>query len=71
MTVQDLIDHLSLLPADLPVILASDEEGNSFHPLTEIGRYYADNYPDFVYSDEDFEGEEIPDYLSPVLVLWP
>ena len=31
MTVMDLIAELSCLPEDAKVILASDEEGNSYH----------------------------------------
>jgi hypothetical protein len=33
-TVRDLIDALSTLDPSLPVILASDEEGNDFHPFS-------------------------------------
>lgn len=36
MNVQELRDLLSTLPDDMPVIISSDEEGNSFNPLSGV-----------------------------------
>jgi len=61
MKVKELIAQLQELPQDFEVVLASDEEGNSFHPLAAYGMgwYYAGNYEfsSWIEEEEDEHGE--------------
>lgn len=36
-TVKRLMDFLKTLPANMPIVISSDEEGNNFSPLTDYG----------------------------------
>jgi hypothetical protein len=36
-TVGRLLAYLKTLPANMPIVMASDEEGNSYSPLTDFG----------------------------------
>lgn len=74
-TVGQLIEQLSKLPADAVVILAADGEGNSFSLLAaddgaEVGWYdpEADDRVDLFVADGDADGDE--DYRRAVC-LWP
>ena len=64
MTVDALITHLKTFPADMPVFLSQDEEGNGFCPLYEVEEQYMDLSTRDLY---DLTGNE----LTKVLILWP
>lgn len=36
-TVGRLLNYLKTLPADMPIVMSSDEEGNSYSVLTDFG----------------------------------
>jgi hypothetical protein len=68
MKVRELIERLHQFDGDLPVILASDEEGNDFHHLDEAEVSAYSEYEgeiELVHPD-DIEGGE-----SLAVVLWP
>jgi hypothetical protein len=66
MTVQDLIDYLTGLSGNMPVILAKDAEGNGFSPL-----YVADT--EHYVANTTYSGElsEYGDDGDLAVVLWP
>jgi hypothetical protein len=81
-TVADLRRALAQYPDDTPVILSSDEEGNSFSPLADATRgmyllnssFAGEHYP----TEEDRLAEENPDEFDPApesavfsVFLWP
>jgi len=65
MTVKELIEKLQSVPPELPVYLASDEEGNSFDTLTDVEEspLNHDCYPCHP-NDADEDADR-------VVVLWP
>lgn len=80
MRVGELIEQLQKEDPQTQVFVASDEEGNSFHELADIGTYYspnADEYDIEIYNKEDLETEpELKESfdageLDEVLVIWP
>lgn len=50
------------IPDDVHVFLASDEEGNNFYRVYEIG-FYA--------NDPDGDDDSVIDIDGPAIVLWP
>jgi hypothetical protein len=75
MTIGDLIEELSKLPADAPVVLARDAGGNNFAELAsadlagwdgwDVGLLeLTDELRAEGYAEEDVRGE-------PAVVLWP
>jgi hypothetical protein len=80
-TVADLIAQLATLPGNLPVILATDAEGNGFSPLAaaDDALYVADNdftgewyaTADMRAANPDDEWDEAPEDSVPALFLWP
>lgn len=82
-TVKDLIEKLSTLPPDTPIVLSSDSEGNLYSRLSDLsGDYYARKdeldsyYLDSIVSEEDIKDddwseEEVGQYLTKIVVLWP
>lgn len=80
-TVADLIAELSTLPSDMPVILATDAEGNGYSPLATVadalyvagspfsGEWYAT--PEQRAVANDGEWDEAPAGAVPALFLWP
>jgi len=82
-TVGELVERLSALDPNRLAVLASDEEGNSFHEVRAInGLDYAldddgglamigpltPELEEAGYTEEDlYDG----DYAQPVVVLWP
>lgn len=71
-TVNDLRSFLADLDGDLPVILSSDEEGNSFNYLydaetSKYVEYNGDGHPLHPDDVKDYDPEELYD----VVVLWP
>lgn len=70
MTTAELIQVLATFPAHMEVILAKDEEGNSFSPLSDLStEWYAavNTWSGEIIAPEDVEDEET--VLS--LILWP
>ena len=65
MTNKDLIKYLKKFPPDCEIILAKDEEGNSFSPLYEIEKR---NYVSITTWEVEIIDEEGG---SPCLVFWP
>lgn len=58
---------LASLPDDMPVILASDEEGNGFHKLSDAEESaYREGWSVEVVHPDDEQGDELR-----ALVLWP
>lgn len=68
MNVKELRELISDLPEDAPVIIASDEEGNSFHALDgwSVSAFAQSGY-EFEVFDDDPSYENDPK----ALVLWP
>lgn len=71
-TVGTLRAALADLPADFPIILSSDGEGNDFHFLWDVEPSKwsgGDGDPHPVHPDDvdDYD----PDDLTDVVVLWP
>jgi hypothetical protein len=77
MTVAELIQRLSLMPPDSPVILATDAEGNALKRADGIETSYGyttDNYLwETVHPDdmEEEEEEEEGSHLTQVVTIWP
>ncbi len=80
MKVNELINELQKYDPDTTILVATDEEGNGFHKLADIGDYWAtdlDQWEPSVFSDVDAEDD--PDYreliddgsATAVLVIWP
>ena len=66
MTNTDLIKLLEQMPANTPVLLAIDAEGNSYRTLDEAAVYTGDEAEEFI------EEANLPDdTLSTIIVLWP
>lgn len=76
-TVGDLMDFLQHVPADTLVVLAKDEEGNGYSPLSDptVGVYEAETtwlgefYARQVLGDSDYgqpDGETVP-----AICFWP
>lgn len=81
MKIKALIDILQTLDPELEVVVASDEEGNSFHSLAAYGggRWEPEDRSFTAYTDEDEEDEDgnyLPERVLEVnewnaIVLWP
>ena len=85
-TVGKLKKWLSEYPDDMPVVLSSDAEGNTYKYLAQYADlqikedgYHLEMYDshDFDYYSEGYEGEELEELkeeleaLPKVVVLWP
>lgn len=77
-TVKDLRNELEEFPDDAFVIIASDEEGNSFRHLDLVeGDYWSDNSTygevDILMHEDDFEDEDEDNHqvLNSTVVIWP
>lgn len=72
MTVGSLRAVLSKFPDDMHVLVASDEEGNSFEHLydVEVSKYYEIDREIQTVHPDDFD-EYDPDDLTDAVVLWP
>ena len=71
-TVRDLIALLQKEDQDLPVLLASDDDGNSFDLLSES--FYPFGYAQYdLISGETYNEDDIVEYgsLKKVLVIYP
>jgi hypothetical protein len=57
MKVRELIEWLRQYPEDFDVVIASDEEGNDFHPAYELTHGHYDerdgHFSGWVYEDDD------------------
>lgn len=84
MHAHELIEVLKALDPNTPVILASDEDGSSFHLVYSVDPGYVDagdldNYAiDSVYIEEEdddgLEDDEFSDFIhgkTKVAVIWP
>ena len=75
MTVAELIEHLQGINQNMPVWMASDEEGNSYAPLYEVAFFNTKEVED--HGDGDIEVwvrenmEEVAEKHDKVLMLWP
>lgn len=72
MTVGSLRAALTKFPDDLPVLVSSDEEGNSFEHLyaVEISKYYEIDREIQTVHPDDVDEYDIED-LTDAVVLWP
>lgn len=71
---QELLDQISALPDDIAFLVASDEEGNSFHELAELspGWSIEDGYEwEPVHSDDYKEYIDDGRILTKVAIFWP
>jgi hypothetical protein len=68
-TVKDLIEELSQLDQDLPVIMSRDSEGNDYEDFSDADIMLLTE-DDAIHAEDDpwVSGEE---NVKPVLVLWP
>lgn len=73
MKVKELIKQLKTLPEDTEVWLSSDEEGNDFNPLLDLGFCLAWRHSkwEFDLIDPDEKDEYPQDQIQELLVLWP
>lgn len=83
MTVSELIAELKDFPPDAPVVMASDEEGNSYHQLYEVAcgssmRVIDDKFveiglTELEQSDRDrgYSEEDVLEGGTPCAILWP
>lgn len=81
MNVKELKNLIDKLPDDMPVIIASDEEGNGFSHFDgySISHYTEDDYEVDIHNPEDIEDRkrwaesDQEDYVVPpkAFVLWP
>lgn len=75
MTVAELIQELQGVDPNMPVWMASDEEGNSYAPLYEVAFFTTKEVEDN--GDGDIEVwvrenmEEVAEKHDKVLMLWP
>jgi hypothetical protein len=75
MKVHELIKMLGQYPSATEVMMAIDEEGNDFHPVSVIQKeFLRTDYDEVVPADDkdyvaDLRKEHIE--LIPVVVLWP
>ena len=66
MNVEQLRAKIADLPGHMPVIQASDPEGNGFSPLDEVERgLYCEADGEMVHPDDAFPG------LVEAICLWP
>jgi len=68
MTVQELIEELQKLPQELEVVIASDDEGNSFRRIT-AGWITVEKFDmdlDIIHEDDydEFDDGDLKDYVS-------
>lgn len=76
-TVGALRDKLADLPADMPVIMSRDAEGNGYSPLSSVWSDYVyepeTSHSGDVYGPEDREDEDsyYPEDGTPVVLLGP
>ena len=77
MTVKELINQLTELPPDAPVILAGDPEGNYFYKVSnvELCRYEDGNtwIYELTYNarQQGFSEEDCNPAAPPAVCLWP
>lgn len=81
MTLRELIEYVGEENLDLPIIMSSDSEGNSYSPQASfnICRYFAKNtysgrvVPDLSKEQHIEEGYDEEDFGGgvPSVVLWP
>lgn len=74
MKVKELIEILEKLNPDREVVLSSDEEGNRFNTLFDVGiGDWWDEENDFIQDDPDYLAELIADDtpLVGAVCLWP
>lgn len=67
LTVGELRERLADLPADMPVILEKDAEGNGYSPLSNVVKGWR-YHPDSTYSGEVTSGDECEDDEDEVIV---
>lgn len=87
MKVAELVAELLKLDQDALVVMSSDQEGNSYHPVRVLDKVLYSNYEDVVFDDEEelisyvFEGDdyddeelaEMKEQYNPVpaVAIWP
>lgn len=73
MKVSELRKRLSTFDDDLEIIVATDEEGNSFNPLhdVEVSQSYTDKWGSIEPVHPDDEASYNEGDLQPCVVIWP
>lgn len=79
LTVADLISMLQQTDPQRPVLVASDEEGNSFRPVNGMGTVYVSESVrlqfgteiEQTYSSTKEAEDEEAGQVRPAIVLWP
>lgn len=69
MNVRQLIKMLSGYDGDMPVVVASDAEGNGTPMLSDVGHSAMTDDGELVHPDDVADHED--DELTQVVVLWP
>ncbi len=72
MNTSQLIQFLATFPADMPVVMSCDGEGNSFSPFSEASTewYVSEStWSGYIVDPEEVEDNEPEAVLT--LVLWP
>lgn len=70
MSVGALRAALEQLPDHLPVIMSSDEEGNSFHSIYAVEQSKLDSFEGEPVHPDDVDDYD-PEDLTDAVVLWP
>lgn len=74
MTAKKLIERLSTVPPDTPVVMSKDGEGNGFSPLAEAdtaARYVEETtWAGDVLHPDDYDAYD-PESMTHVVCLWP
>lgn len=87
MKVSELIAQLLELDQDALVVMSSDQEGNSYHPVTVLDSILYSNYEQavfddeeelikYVFEDDDYDDEELAEMKEqynpvPAIAIWP
>lgn len=87
MKVSELIAQLLELDQDALVVMSSDQEGNSYHPVTVLDSILYSDYEQvvfddeeelikYVFEDDDYDDEELAEMKEqynpvPAIAIWP
>jgi hypothetical protein len=69
MTVKELIEELEKYPANTPVVMSKDAEGNGYSParVVDLVHYETKN----TWRGEIYDEKDAPEGAVPAVCLWP
>lgn len=71
MNVTELIEELSKIPGDTPVIVSGDEEGNYFNPLHSVDFGHMTKTDGHMVHPDDIGPEYDAEDVTPAVCIWP